>query len=326
MQANVQLAGDVYIALTPDSAATFERGSGRQVASMQRERGSLWLVDDDDLWLLRRGGDRWEITRHPTPALTPAARIELSPSSVENPSIVVGSSSGGQDEIVLELAEGTLSAHDARSGALLGSPIELAHTPDERRWYRERDALMWRADEPRQALVSTPNGRLQLWDVPAGMLIHDLPIPGAVYGNVAAAGDRLAASTTTDTIEIWDLASGQRIGEPMPAPGIGSLLGFDAEGRLASTHGSYQERIVLYDIERRVEVATMWPAGTGQVRLADDRAGYLARGQYGILPSRIAVTADRWREHLCGLLPAELSPAARDLLPPGVDASSPCPR
>jgi hypothetical protein len=326
VDAAVHLAGDDYLALTPGGAATYEQGSGRLVASIQRERGSQWLVDDNDLWLLRRGGDRWELTRHPAPALSPVTRIELSPSSLENPNIVVGSSGDGREEIVFELAEGMLSAHDARSGALLGSPIELARTPDERRWYRERDALIGRAGEARQALVSTPNGRLQLWDVPAGRLIHDLPIAGAAYGTAAAAGNRLAVNNATDTVEIWDLVSGERIGEPMPAPGIGSLLGFDAGGRLASTHGSEEERIVLYDIERRVEVATLWPAGTGRVRLADDRSDFLARGQYGILPNRIAGSADRWRESLCRLLPPELSPAARDLLPPGADISSPCRR
>jgi len=321
---HVAPAGDeAYLVVTSTGASTYERATGRRIAGIERERGDTWLVEDDELWFIRRVGDHLEITRHRLPTLTATARFALLPSSPEPFGLSVASPGDGE-EIVVELADGALRAYDARSGAPLGPPVELADAPEEHRWFREHRALIPLTDETHLTLVSTPDGSVQLWDVRAGELLQELPVTGAAYGSAAASADRLVVNRTVNEVEIWDLTSGQRIGEPMPTPDIGAVIGFDAQGRLVTTVGQGDQRIVLYDVERRVDVATLWPAGRGEVRVADDAEGYVARGEHGFLPIRIPASVDRWRDHLCSLLPPELSPQARDLLPPGVDPSSPC--
>jgi hypothetical protein len=101
------------------------------------------------------------------------------------------------------------------------------------------------------------------------------------------------------------------------------LLGFDAEGRLAASTGAYGDgQVVFWDLERRAESGRM--RANGGTPNSVDGGPVAIAGSSGLLPEALDVRADVWHEHLCRLLPAELSDTAIGLLPVGTDRSSPC--
>jgi len=324
--------GTVLVTINKSDLATYDPATGRQLAS----RAGLFSPDaqwtfDDDLWIADRGQQSWEISRISLPSLTSVVHIAMPPGGTgpgkNGIDVTVSGPVEGPSRTVFGLVDGTLLAWDAATGQPIGKPLRLVHGASDEQWYRSGDVGLWpRVGHPEQVLAAAPNGRLQLWDVPAGRLIYDLPISPANGSAVAASGDRLAARTGVGAgaVEIWDLTTGAQIAGGLQLQGVDNLRGYDSDGRLIATRELHptDERVLFYDVERRAEEGSIVPASFGE--LTSEVGGFTLGGVLDLMPQRIAGSATQWHDQVCRVVPAEYSKAALDLLPAGTDTSSPC--
>lgn len=328
------LAGGQALVTTDGTGriASYNPVSGQTTATTLEPR-RFFVLADEDLWALIPGPTRWELTRYAVPGLNPALQIALptdpaGPPGQDGVNVVLNRSPGGPPETVLALVGGVLSAWNASTGQQLGQSIRLAESAEHRDSYRSRAHLWPRIGHPGQALVATPGDRVQLWDIPSGRMLSDLPISVVGRYAIAAEGDRLAALVrsggTIGGIEVWNLANGQRIEGNIPSLGANNLQGFDAEGNLIGFHSPDKEGtyIVIYDLDRRGAGVILRPSILGEISVAP--TNIWITGEAGRMPSALAATTDQWRDHLCRLMSGQLSPAARDLLPPGSEDIQPC--
>ncbi|MHA6624115.1 nSTAND1 domain-containing NTPase [Pseudonocardia sichuanensis] len=273
-----------------------------------------WSVQDA-LVTFGRGPEGWQLDRYELPTLTRtfSARPPSDPAVTDRG--VVVSDSGG--EVVVALADGYLSAWDGRTGELLGQPRRLADPAADQAVVR-MPRLWPRADRPGEAFVAGPAG-LELWDARAGRLLATIETPLDLFTDVASAGDRLAIFRE-GAIEVWDIPTRARVGA-IPAPDLARLTGFGTDGLLVSENVLRGE-VVFWDLDRLAQAGSVRPSPDGLDRL--DGETLEVNGVGGRMPLQLAATAEQWHSHLCRVLPAELSPAARALLPPGAEPSTGC--
>jgi hypothetical protein len=292
--------------------AAYDQASGRVVASFPTPvpTGPSGRAVGDALWTFGRGPAGWQLDRFelPTLTMTYSARLPDDPAA-DGPGTVVADA---DERVVVALAENLLTAWDARTGQQLGEPVRIAGDPQILRglWPVE--------DRPGQAFVATPTA-LELWDVPAGRLLDTFdPLP-ALMRDVASEGNIMARFAEGE-LDVWNIETREHIGT-IPAPDLGSLIGFTPDGLLVAANVLRGE-IVFWDLERLAQAGSMRPSENGISGVDGDILEISGTG--GRMPVQLADTADRWHAQLCRVLPAEPSQAARDLLPPGTDPSAGC--
>jgi conflict system STAND superfamily ATPase/trypsin-like peptidase len=308
--------------------AGYDPVSGRRVAFRTDLPAHGLVFGDDDLWGLAPTPTGWRLTRYPTPTLNPAFQVTL-PSDpggappAEGVNVVMGRDPGGPAQRAIYLIGGVLGAFDATTGQPLGQPVALAHNAVERDWYRTRAYLWPRLGHPDQALVGVPGGHVQLWDVPRGRMLADLPIAVTGATSIAAQGDRLVALVQRGDLEEWDLATRRRVRANMQLSMVEKLYGFDTDGYLVAGYLSPPDWavIVFYDLDRQAEAGALRTAAAGQARATP--TSIKISGEVGSLPTEFAGTARQWHDQLCRLLPGQLSHAAQAVLPAGAPAT-PC--
>lgn len=322
--------GGVLVAVDRLGLRTFDMSNGRELARRARPMSNDFSQNwSDQPWVLDRDATAWTLTAYSLPDLTPGVQITLPAGPGPLPDekgarVAFSGPVDGKPQSVLGIVGGALSAWDATTGRPLGTPIQLASDVTEGQWYRSNVQLWPRLGHPEQALVGTPTGSVQLWDVPAGKLLRELPIPVIGPSSIAAAGDQLAVRTKWEAIDVWDLATGEQVAENLPFPGIVSLRGFTAAGDLVAVKDRSfdDERIVVYSLRERRELAALRPASAGYALV--DAATVRLSGEYGFMPMTIPVDVGYWRQRLCRLTPAAPSAAALAAFPPGTDSSPGC--
>jgi hypothetical protein len=131
----------------------------------------------------------------------------------------------------------------------IGPPIPLP--------VNRRAAYVWPVDGWRaHVLAMSPEG-LALWDVAAGQQIAASDV--RTLSPILVRGDTIVLHTVDDDIEVRSLPDLTLLGEPIPAPEIAAIAGFDAEGRLVATTGGPEGRVLFWDLEQRREVGRMRP-------------------------------------------------------------------
>jgi WD40 repeat protein len=112
-------------------------------------------------------------------------------------------------------------------------------------------------DSSRFALLDNSN-RLRVWDAATGALILG-PVENALRGfEFSAAGRRLATPLADDTVVLWDLATGKRIGEPLRAQSQVLAADFSPNERMLAT-GTFEGMVQLWDTNTQRRLGSPLP-------------------------------------------------------------------
>jgi hypothetical protein len=291
---------------------TYDPASGAPIATLPAAvtKYGGWSVQDA-LWAFGRGPEGWQVDRYELPTLTRTYSVRPPDDpTADGPSTAVADA---DERILVTLAENHMTAWDGRTGQQLGAPVRIAGDPQVLRG-------IWPVDDrPGEVFVATPAG-LEFWDVPGGRLLATFPELGDGFVHVVSSGGRMV-HLAEGQLELWDLATRERRAM-VPAPDLADLAGFAPDGTLVAENVLRGE-VVFWDVERLAHTGSMRPSADGIDAL--DHEALEVNGTGGRMPVKFAATAEQWHSHLCRLLPVELSPAARDLLPPGTDPSTGCP-
>jgi hypothetical protein len=304
-----------------------------QIAERTTGASTGWLVDDG-LWVLSYDDTNTYVQRYAFPDLSQTLQLGV-PRRPDSQRANAGIATDRTTEILVIATDNTLTAFDTRTERPLGNPVPVPAMLDPQ--------LMWvRTDHPGEAIIAGREA-LELWDVPSGRRLGSGSLTVRRHRGVVTRGDTLVALTAEGDIEVRALPDMERVGAPIAAPELQALLGFDAEGRLVAATDGYgagqmislgdgvipnstepkTTAIVFWDLDRRAESGRM--RANGGAPRSVHGGPVIVGGSSGLLPEALDVRADVWHEHLCRLLPRELSDAAIGLLPAGTDRSSPCP-
>lgn len=229
--------------------------------------------------------------------------------------------------------EGLLSVFELRTQKMLGKPVQI--TGDRPAAYQENWLILARPGHPNEVLVVSSDGPARLWNIdtrrPAGA-VFDVGTPNrALSGAVSPDGDRYYALDDADgEIDIWDLNTGERVGEPRPV-GLSTyeVLGFNTRGELLTDEQGEQGWVVSFWSPE------VQPLGSLPLRGSSDNEvsgvsmpdpARLAAGQNGKVALDVPTTPDAWFEHLCDIQDRVFTAAELKKLPPGVDTERPCSR
>jgi WD40 repeat protein len=309
--------------------------SGVVVGSRLR---SAWSLDGDGnpqwgtgvgpngLVELRRLDQQYLYSRHRLPDLAPELALTLPGPAV----------AGAQDEwdvtwtddrTLVVLAGGVLSSWDDRTGARLSGPTPLGATPEEVERYRRTAYLFTRPGHPDQVAVVPPDRSVEIWNVPAARLLTRVPVVADPARSLPfdATGSRLVASDG-ESLTVWDVETGRPVRPPFPAR-TQSVLGITGDGYVLADPApdGGGNRLELWDVARGEVSGTLAvPALSDPVEDGSDSVDRLTLSSPAG-PFTLRTTAPGWVDHLCGLMDREFTDAERVLLPPGSDASPPCP-
>lgn len=114
--------------------------------------------------------------------------------------------------------------------------------------------------------TSTGAGTVDLWDVPSGRLIAELPNgSGATLGVAFSRDGRLLASASQDqTVRVWDVATRALVGQPLAGQtGVVDGVAFGDGSTLASA--SEDGTIWLWDVKAHPALGASLPAAGGAV-------------------------------------------------------------
>jgi WD40 repeat protein/serine/threonine protein kinase len=157
---------------------------------------------------------------------TPVAEAFLSPDSG---CLFVTLASGESELWNLSRPEITRHAIGTYAGAALNDSRRRHFAPDSSRF----------------ALLDNSN-RLRVWNTATGALILG-PVENALLGwEFSATGRRLATPLADDTVVLWDLATGNRMGEPLRPQSLVRAAGFSPDERMLAT-GTFEGMVQLWD-------------------------------------------------------------------------------
>jgi WD40 repeat protein len=109
------------------------------------------------------------------PSLAPVFRAPV-PRRPDQPVRTVSVAAEGDH--VYTLGDGVLSAWDRATGAPIGTPIDLAPSQAARDWFTGRRSVVFSArgaDHPGEVIVLGPDSTIELWDVASGERVAALP-------------------------------------------------------------------------------------------------------------------------------------------------------
>jgi len=293
---------------------------------------TLVVVYEDTLWTMVPVPGAWEIGQYafPTLQLTTSWRVpDRAPPNPDPPFGHVPIDLVADGDQVVIANGGHLSAHDRATGRPLGSPVRLGDTPEVTGYLAERARLWERPGHPGQVAVNV-SGRIEVWDVPSGRLVGSVDVfteGGPVFD---PSGTRMAVPNRDRAIEVWDVDRGVPARPPIALPEQPTeLVAFQPDGYLVvrvGLNGPEPYRLVFVDLASGRE--------SGVMRLTNDIGARDPEGRTvglrttssdgGQNPEELQLTADGWRDALCGVATRPFTPAERALLPEGTDPTPPC--
>ncbi len=339
--------GPFVLGRVGDALVVNDKRTGQQVNRLPGvvPEGSRLSYGSSDIWVVSPEPNAWTVTRYTVPDLRRITSFPLPVSAEPAPTSI--ETFEGQDNVVesvdtpdgqrfLSLSDGMLALVDPESGRTLHPPITLGDSPEERRWYQLEPKMRARPGHPGQAIITTSDGELEVWDAVRGARLTTIPTthrpleelfdwspPIAMDAN----GSRLTLLTPDHTIEVWDLDTAALLGPPIPAPGALDLPGFDADGNLVvlADQTSTDSVLRFIDLNERRETGTL-AVGLGFPRgaIGSDGRAMWHMGSQGSSPYVVPLTAGAWRDALCPMLDRPFTASESRVLPPGADTEGPC--
>jgi WD40 repeat protein len=160
-------------------------------------------------------------------------------------------------------------------------------------------------------------GAIQLWELPSGRAIAELEGHNSFVWNVAFSpnGDRLASASADNTIILWDLETGQPIGQQLTNHG-GPVrrLDFSPDGSLLAS-GGFDNLVFLWDVETEQALGgplVTHPNNVLGVDISPDGKRLASASQDGsIVISEIDLAS--WRGRACRMANRNLRPEEWEL-------------
>jgi hypothetical protein len=307
--------------------------------------GSRLSYGSSDIWVVSPEPHAWRLTRYAVPDLRRITSFPLPVSADPAPTSLEPFDGQGSTfesvetpdgERILSLSDGVLALLDPGSGRPLYPPVTLGDSPEERRWYQLEPLMRVRPGHPGQAVVTSIDGELEVWDAVRGERLTTIPTTHRPLEEtfdwsppiaMDADGSRLALLTPDHSIEVRDVDSAALLGPPIPAPGAVDLPGFDADGHLVvlADQTSIEQELRFIDVDERRETGTLTTGSTFTrgVLGPDGRALWYV-GIRGASPYLLPLTAGAWRDALCPMLDRPFTESESRVLPPGADTEGPC--
>jgi hypothetical protein len=324
--------GRHVVAVEPFGYAAYDRATGRLAgavagADLAHLGRTSSTVEGDELHLVVATRPGWVLDRYALPGFTLVGSHPL-PTPTTDPAGRGGVTTVRDGDRLYAVSDAQLSVWDITTGAQLAGPIAL---PVGRAV--PRVILQVRPGHPGQVAIRAEDGVIEVWDAFAGRRTARLEPPGdqrrLAYGfTFDRSGDRIITLTHVDTIEVWDVDTGQVTRPPIPLPFIATAAGVDADGYLVTSHRTSVGSTAL----------TFWDLGAGRQAGALDIGAHDVNpvgadgrsialpGLGSVRPVDLPLTAGQWRDHLCALFDRPFTGPELDVLPPGFDPESPCSR
>lgn len=325
---NFSFAERYWVGLTGDGFAVADRTTGTQVSALAGVLGpkSSWSLGETVLSVMNPAPTGWVLKRYTFPELRPINEFTVPVTAPDGARHKASIQPEDPDDGggVLVMADGVLSAWD-QNGNPRGTPVKLESTTQ---WYLENPRISGRPGHPGQALVVTPLGALELWDVVAGKVIGKFATVVALNAQIVfdPPGNLIGTLTNDEHVEVWDVATGKLVGPRAPAPDGSDVLGFDPDGHLAvagRNGNSFVQGVTLFDARQGRESASVQPDATPVGMFAEIGVAHtmLDGGQ---TPAEVPLLARTWHDRLCSVINRPFTAGELRLLPPGTDRSPPC--
>jgi len=331
-----------YLVIQGDDGVTvLDRDTGQELGHLTREEierergdGPSGIFIDDSVSMLFRSSGHWALSQYSLPDLERQVRYVL-PTAVDDTGTPgISATATEVDNRLVALAGRVLSVWDTKTGTMVGEPVRLGSTPEEAAWYQQNADFVRRPGHPHQIAILAPNGSVELWDIEQRRLIRTIPtriekgIDTGQLGEVLFdnTGNRLVyLGANSSTIEVWDTEAAKAARAPIPAPGVGSLLGFDSANYLvAGDEASGYNSIKFWDLEAGRESGFLRLASLLDWESTVEDGQRISVGGTFEMPYELPITAEQWFAHLCRTLNRGFTESERVLLPPGTDLNPPC--
>jgi hypothetical protein len=336
-RATISIDDAIVLAEYHTGVAVWDRRTGQQLGAVTGlgQNPPSPVLDGDTLWIMKRLPQGWEIGHYQLPTLRRIGAFQIperipdaAPSSVFSE---IDLAADGHQVVISN--GGWLAGYDRTTGQPLGAPVRLGTTPQEIR-YSAAVARVWsRPGHPGQVAVKLNDGRTQLWEMPAGRLIHTFDTSTEEGPAFDPSGTRMALPNRDRAIEVWDVDQGVQVRPPIAQPDQATrVLGFQPDGYLVARANGPSlidpPRLIFIDLESGRQA--------GAMRLTDDvgtfdpdklTAGIRVNTAYGAkhpTPPHVRVAAADWRDTLCAVINRPFTESERLLLPPGSDPAPPC--
>jgi WD40 repeat protein len=211
---------------------------------------------------------------------------------------------------------------------MIGGPLTLGETPDEKNRFRSLASFKPRPGHPDEIAVTAPDGSIQLWSLSQRRRLKTIRIiTGATESAFAfdSTGTNLIAFTNNHTLEQWNVDSGTQVHTPWPAPNTSEVDGFTADGYLLTLDFS-GPTLQFWDLKQGLISGTMPLGGyaLSSTTLEEPIIREYSFDELGLMPVNLSMTDRIWSERLCAISGRDFTNHERTVLPPGTSAEIPC--
>ena len=294
----------------------------------------LRAVLDGGLVHLYRAHGVWRLTRFSLPDLRPVGPVDVSPGPPgpgDDLLTTAGLSSRDDGSRIVTVAGGQLLEWDAATLTPLGAPLALATTPAEENVLRKHLTFTEPAAND-EIVVHGVGPDVAIWNIRERRrtaVVHtDLPIDARSSEMAVDPSGTTLVVRVGHVLHVAGLAPGSPARPPIAAPDVATVLGFTADGYLATTDAAPPltgQKIELWDVGRGVVSGQMSldvlnPSGASDSSLeAIDLEGVDRH------PLSLPLVARSWFDGLCGSGMPDFTRAERAALPAGTDGlAAPC--
>ncbi|WP_169747867.1 trypsin-like peptidase domain-containing protein [Pseudonocardia acaciae] len=319
--------GSVVVAYNFDRITTFDRRSGRRVASIPVSGDAgpahpqLSEVEGDLLSFPVQTEQGLRVDTFRLPGLDPVSSYPLPPSQAGSAEETAIAAEPGR---LYALSDGKVSLWDTARGVMIGVPV-----PPDGRGGSPR--LAPRPQHPGQVAIMGPDHEVQLWDLPAQRLLQTLrPWEGSPAGEHSIAfnhdGSQLATLVDSGTLQVWDVGRHELAHPPIPVPTGSTLIGIAADGTvlIQTQNPLLGYRATFWSPSAGRQVGSIGLAYQQSGKLSTDGATLTLDGVGGVPPSSMAITPQQWRDDLCKFAGRPFPAGERSSLPADVGDGSPC--
>ncbi|WIM94056.1 caspase family protein [Actinoplanes oblitus] len=312
--------GNQLVFRTTDTVEVLDRSSGRRLGRLVKDRavrynGSGWPLG------FARKGVYWQVTDFVMPELTRNHDYPL-PGADPGADLLIGSlavTTVGATTMAA-MVKDQLSTWNTVTGRMIAGPIAMSSTEEQRLRFVMDGGLVERPGHPDEFAVFAAGEPIQLWSAAQGKRLRTLAVTaGSEDIAFDDTGDRVV-TRQAGAIEVWDVGTGRRIGEPITAPDVDALLGITADGYVVTGKA---EVVSLWDPRRRVVSGTL-DFGSGEAPVTLHGADRLAVDGTDLMPSVVPLSATTWFGELCRAFGTGFTAPERAALPDGADDVNPC--